>query len=130
LHCSRAAITEKGGRRRREEGGLPSVEGARVLTGGARCGCGGEAGGWLWSPLEEEENRGLRRRREARGWSCRSGWRESCYPGCLWEGKGLLGKVLATASAVAAVEAGYSGREEYFYRGEREREKWCNHHVR
>jgi hypothetical protein len=56
LHCSRAAITEKGGRRRREEGGLPGVEGAGVLTGGVRCGCGGEAGGWLWSPLEEEEN--------------------------------------------------------------------------
>jgi hypothetical protein len=45
LHYSRAAITEKGGRRRREEGGLPGVEGAGILTGGARCGCGGEAGG-------------------------------------------------------------------------------------
>jgi hypothetical protein len=29
--------------------------------------------------------------------------------------------VLAAASAVAAVEAGYSGREEDFYKGERER---------
>jgi len=66
LHCSRAAITEKGGRRRREEGGLPGVEGVGVLTGGARCGCGGEAGGWLWSPLEEKENRGLRRRGSSR----------------------------------------------------------------
>jgi len=60
LHCSRAAITEKGGRRRRrEEGGLLGVEGAGILTSGARCGCGVEAGGWLSSPLEEEENRGL-----------------------------------------------------------------------
>jgi len=102
LHCSRAAIPEKGGRRRREEGGLPGVEGAGVLIGGARCGCGGEAGCWLWSPLEKEENRGLRRRREARGWSCRSGWGESCYPGCLCKGKELLGKVVAAASVVAA----------------------------
>jgi len=46
LHCSRAAITEMGGRRRRrEEGGLPGIEGDGILTGGAWCGCGGEAGG-------------------------------------------------------------------------------------
>ena len=46
---------QRGRRIRREEGGLLGIEGARGLTGGARCGWGGEAGGWLWSPLEEEE---------------------------------------------------------------------------
>jgi len=46
---------QRGRRIRKEEGGLLGVEGARGLTGGARCGWGGEAGGWLWSTLEEEE---------------------------------------------------------------------------
>jgi len=36
-----ATITEKGGRRRREEGSLPGVEGAGGLIGGARC-------NWRW----------------------------------------------------------------------------------
>jgi len=34
-------VAEKGGKRRREEGGLPGVEGVGGLTGGARC-------DWRW----------------------------------------------------------------------------------
>jgi len=30
-------VTEKGGRRRKEEGGLPGVEGVDGLIGGVRC---------------------------------------------------------------------------------------------
>jgi len=37
FHCLHVVVAEKGGRRRREEGGLLGVEGVGDLTGGARC---------------------------------------------------------------------------------------------
>jgi hypothetical protein len=44
------------------------------------------------------------------------------------EGKELLGKVVAAASAVADAAEVIMAEKGAFYRGERE--KWCNHHVR
>jgi hypothetical protein len=44
------------------------------------------------------------------------------------EGKELLGKVVAAASAVADAAEVTVAKKGDFYRGERE--KWCNHHVR
>jgi len=41
FHCLHAVVAEQGGRRRREEGGLPSVKRVGGLTGGARC-------DWRW----------------------------------------------------------------------------------
>ena len=90
LHYSRAAITKKGGRRKREEGGLSGVEGAGGLTGGTRC-------DWRWwgrrlavVAAGRKRSRGLQMRREAHSWNCWSGWGESCCPGCLWEEQKLL----------------------------------------
>ena len=54
--------------------------------------------------------------------------RRKLLPWLPLEGKELLGKVVAAASAVADAAEVIMTEKGAFYRGERE--KWCNHHVR
>jgi len=63
-------VVEKGGRRRREEGGLPGIERVGGLTSGARCDrrWGGQQLALV--AAGRRRSRGSQRRVKARGWNC------------------------------------------------------------